>query len=180
MLKRCWLAVVLLLALFAAPGRAEAQYYFQLSDLETLFVHNQQFFELDDEGFGNPSLNHLHFASIDTTTGAFTGYIWAPQVVPAIPQMTMPVSGTNTIHPDIGSFGIPAHTGNYYEISFGWSYSQPCFFQSASYEGAITFHGYIGGKMQGNIAGSINVHTNACEVADFPYNPQPFSGILVK
>ncbi|GGF07140.1 hypothetical protein GCM10011611_10750 [Aliidongia dinghuensis] len=180
MLKRCWLALLLLLAVLAAPGRAEAQYYFSLSDLEKLFVQDQQYFVLDDEGFGDPSVNHLHFSHIDTTTGNFTGYIWAPQIVPAIAKKSLPVSGTITINPDSfigGLFG----TGNYYGISFSWDDNSTfCFDQSASYTGAITFRGYRGGKMQANIAGSIDASWAECQIGPVNFSPIAFSGVLVK
>lgn len=180
MLKRSCLAAVLLLAALLSPNRAEAQYYFSYGDLAAIFVQNQQYFVLDDEGFGNPSFNHLHFAKIDTTTGDFTGALWAPTVVPTMPQVMVPVSGKLTIHTDVGDYGFSAGTGNYYEIEFSWQYSSPCALEQASYAGAITFRGYRGGKMQANIAGTINVTRGACLIASFPFSPQTFSGVLVK
>jgi hypothetical protein len=180
MLKHPCLAAVLLLAAWLGPLRAQAEYTFSLSDLAAIFVQNQQYFILDDEGFGDPSLNHLHFTKIDTTTGDFTGAIWAPVVAPAIPQMTLPVTGKLTIHPDVGDFGFSAGTGNYYEISFSWQYTPACEVQQATYTGGITFRGYVGGKMRATIAGTTDVVRGSCLIGSFPFAPQPFSGILVK
>ena len=180
MLKRCCLAAVLFLVALVHPGRAEAQYYFQLSDLEKLFVEDQQYFVLDNEGFGDASLNHLHFAHIDTTTGAFTGYLWAPQVVPAIPQMTIPVSGTITINTDFGGHGFSYGVGNFYQIAFSWDYRANCFDETASYTGGITFRGYRGSKMQASISGTVDVQPGACLVGAFEFTPETFSGVLVK
>ncbi|GGF07145.1 hypothetical protein GCM10011611_10760 [Aliidongia dinghuensis] len=180
MLKRCWLALLLLLAVLTAPGRAEAQYYFTLSDLDTLFVKNHLYFALDNEGLGNPSANHLHFVRIDTTTGNFTGYIVMPQVLPSFQSMNVPVTGTITINSDVGDHGYSFGTGNNYGITFSWTYTTDCFEQGASYTGAITFVGYRDGKMLANIAGTFNSDWVQCVSGGVNLGPEPFSGVLVQ
>ncbi|MEI9984649.1 MAG: hypothetical protein WDN69_16455 [Aliidongia sp.] len=94
--------------------------------------------------------------------------------------MTVPVTGKLTIHSNIGSFGIPAGQGYYYEIAFTWARGDACYGQDSSYKGAITFRGYVGAKMQGNVAGMIWSTESPCGGGDMPYSPQPFSGILTK
>ncbi|MEI9984648.1 MAG: hypothetical protein WDN69_16450 [Aliidongia sp.] len=87
MLKRSCLAVLSLLAVSSSPGRADTTgYYFTYGDLEKIFVENQQYIVLDDEGVNGASLNHLHFTTIDVTDGVFTGSLWAPVIQPAVPQ----------------------------------------------------------------------------------------------
>lgn len=180
MLKRCGLALLLFLAVLAVPGRAEAQYYYTLSDLETLFVKDHLYFALDNEGLGNPSVNHLHFVRIDTTTGNFTGYIVEPQVLPSIQPLNVPVTGTITINSDVGDHGYSFGTGNNYGISFSWTYGTFCYEQGASYTGAITFVAYRGGKMLANIAGTFTSGWSECVAGGVTLGPQPFSGVLVQ
>jgi len=181
MLKRSCLAVLLLLALWSSPAPADTTgYSFTYADLQTIFVQNQQYFVLDDNGLGDASLNHLHFTSIDPTDGVFTGTLWAPQVLPALAQVTVPVAGKLTIHTDINVGGFSSGQGYYYEIEFFWAHADACEGQQASYKGAITFRGYQGAVMQANVAGTIHSSESACGGGDLPYSPQPFSGTLVK
>jgi hypothetical protein len=179
MLKRCGLAFLLFLAVLAIPGRAEAQYYFTLNDLETLFVKDHLYFALDNEGLGDPARNHLHFVRIDTTTGDFTGYIVEPQVLPSLPPVNVAVTGTFTINSDTFQ-GFSFGTGNNYGISFSWTYSTYCAQQGASYTGAITFVGYRDGKMLANTAGTFYSYWEECTAGGITLGPQPFSGVLVQ
>ena len=181
MLKRSCLAAGLCLAILSGPvGAQVAPYYFSYADLEKIFVQNQQYFVLDDEGFNDPSLNHLHFTSMDTTTGAFTGTLWAPVLLPAVPQQVVPVAGTLTIHPGVSSLGISTDQGDHFEIAFSWTLNGICQGQQASYRGAIAFLGYQGAKMRANVAGVITSIWSGCGIGILPYSPQPFSGSLVK
>ncbi|HEV2673511.1 MAG TPA: hypothetical protein VGV37_03150 [Aliidongia sp.] len=181
MLKRSCLAAGLFLAVLTQPVSAQvAGYHFTYADLQKIFVQNNQYFVLDDEGFIDPTLNHLHFTSIDTTTGAFTGSLWAPTLLPPIPQQTVPVSGTITIYSDISDLGLSAGFGNSYAISFSWTLNGICQGQQAFYDGAIVFRGYQGAKMRGNLAGTITSYYSACGIGILPYSPQPVSGILTK
>lgn len=181
MLKRSCLAVLLFLVLWSSPARADLTgYYFTYADLEKIFVQNQQYFVLDDGGVNDASINHLHFTTIDATDGVFTGSLWAPAVQPAVPAVSVPVTGKFTIHSDIGSFGIPSGQGYYYEIAFTWARGDACEGQEASYKGAITFRGYQGAQMRANVAGMIHSTESPCGGGDMPYSPQPFSGKLTK
>ena len=181
MLKRSCLAALLFLALTSGSAKADfAGYYFTYADLQQIFVQSQQYFVLDNDGTVDPSLNHLHFTNIDVTDGMFTGTLWAPVVQPDVPQVTVPVAGKLTIHTDVGPFGIPSGQGLYYEIAFFWAHANDCDSQYMSYDGAIRFRGYVGGKMQANIAGTIRSTVPDCGYVDYPFSPQPFSGKLTK
>ena len=181
MLKRSCLAAGLCLAVLAGPAQAQVvPYYFSLADLEKIFVENKQYFVLDDEGFDDASFNHLHFTTIDTTTGAFTGAIWAPELLPAAAQQVIPVTGMLTIHQGSSYIGPLSPSGNHYEIEFSWTISSICSTNTASYHGAIAFLGYQGAKMRGTIAGKITSNYSACGISTLPYSPQPFSGVLTK
>jgi hypothetical protein len=186
MRKQFYLAAGLGLAVLAGlpQGQARAQvapYYFTLSDLRTIFVANQQYFDLNNEGFEDPSVNHLHFTTIDTTTGAFTGSIWAPTVDPGLSPQLVPVTGTITIHPGTTNLGISTGGGNHYEIEFSYEVSNICTFHDATYHGAFAFLGYQGSAlMHGNIAGTIQSVLSGCGIGAIPSTPQPFSGLLVK
>ncbi|HEV2673510.1 MAG TPA: hypothetical protein VGV37_03145 [Aliidongia sp.] len=182
MLKRSWLAVILgFLVFLPASARADTTgYTFTYADLQKIFVQNQQYFVLDDDGANDASLNHLHFTSVDATDGVFTGALWAPVVVPAVAPVTVPVFGKLTIHTDLGIFGLSSDHGYYYEITFFWAHGDACEGQQASYKGAITFRGYQGGVMRGNVAGVIRSTLGTCGGGDLPSSPQPFAGKLTK
>ncbi len=191
MLRQTSLGVLLVL-LTSTSGQAQsmpgrAAYYFSYADLEKIFVQNQQYFVLDNNGTNNPSLNHLHFTSMDTTNGMFTGTLWAPVVQPALPEVTVPIAGKITSHSDFGTFGLNSG-GYYYSITFFWGWTNPCHGQNAAfqdtqeaqYDGAIVFRGYQGAKMQANIAGVLRSSQANCGGGDEPFSPQPFSGTLTK
>ena len=160
------------------PGAA----FYTLTDLQTIFVQNQQYFVLDTEGTGNTQLNHLHFSRIDTTTGDFTGVLAGPTVPEtfSVPAQTVLVTGTITVAPgnDDGFNAI----GNFYGITFSWNLAvPPCEDTGASYTGAMTFQGYEGsGKMHAVIAGIENASWGACGEGSATFSPLPFSGQLTK
>ncbi|MEI9984650.1 MAG: hypothetical protein WDN69_16460 [Aliidongia sp.] len=134
MLKRSCLAAGLCLATLSTPAGAQVvPYNLSYPMLEQIFVQNQQYFVIDDEGFNDPSLNHLHFTTLDTTTGAFTGTLWPPVLLPAVPQQTVPVSGTFTIHPGVSALGDATDLGDHLEIAFSWTINGICTGQQASY-----------------------------------------------
>ena len=182
--KNGWAVAAILVALnaFATPASAQSAYYLALSDLKMLFVTQQQYFILDTEQSLDASLNHLHITQLDTTTGAFTGEIWAPIVPPygSIPQLTLPVTGTITV--DAAVFGPSYGYGNFYQIAFSWQYTpNECETEIASYAGAITFLGYQGsGKMHAAIGGTVATEYGGCLVGGFNLGPVPFSGQLTK
>jgi len=181
MLKRSCLAAALWFAILTSPASAQTTgYYFTYADLQKIFVENQQYFVLNDEGFNNPALNHLHFTAIDTNTGAFTGTLWAPVLQPNEPQTVVPVTGSLTIHDGVSSLGLSSDNGNYYEIAFSWILNGTCQGTEASYHGAISFRGYQGAKMTGLVGGTVTSTYSACGIGILPYSPQPFSGILTK
>ena len=168
---------------FASPAAAQQGVsYLALSDLKALFVTQQQYFILDAEASQNQSLNHLHITQLDTTTGNFSGEIWAPQVPPygSVPQATFPVTGTIT--DTVAQFGPSYSYGNFYQISFSWNYRpNECEDETATYTGSIQFLGYQGsGKMHGIIGGSVVTDYSGCLVGGFELGPVPFSGVLTK
>jgi len=173
----------MLVALLAQPAAAQQGVSFMtLSDLATLFVTNEQYFILDTEGSQAASLNHLHITHIDTTSGNFQGVIWAPQVPPygSVPQVTLPVTGTLAVTQ--AQFGPSYGYGNFYQISFSWTYTpNECEDETATYTGTIQFLGYQGsGKMHGVIGGSVATGYGGCLVGGFELGPVPFSGVLTK
>jgi YVTN family beta-propeller protein len=156
-----------------------------LSTLENLFVVQQQYFVFDSESSSNPQLNHLHITQLNTTTGAFSGNIFAPTVPPFIvPQQTLPVTGTITVTPDVLNAGQSFETADFYQIAFSWSFAEAalsCQTETASYTGAITFLGYEGsGKMHATIAGTVLANTGGCATSGVHLGPVPFSGQLTK
>lgn len=156
--------------------------FMTLSDLKTLFVTQQQYFIFDAEASQNASLNHLHITQLDTTTGNFSGQIWAPQVPPygTVPQVALPVTGTIAVA--VAQFGPSYSYGNFYQISFSWTYApNECEFETATYTGSIQFLGYqSSGKMHGIIGGSVATGYSGCLVGGFDLGPVPFSGVLTK
>ncbi|MEI9983948.1 MAG: hypothetical protein WDN69_12505 [Aliidongia sp.] len=167
---------------FANPAAAQSASFLALSDLKTLFVTQQQYFILDTEQSMNASLNHFHITQLDTTTGNFTGTIWAPIVPPygSIPQLTLPVTGTIAL--DAAQFGPSYSYGNFYGITFTWQYTpNECETEIATYTGAISFLGYQGsGKMHAAIGGTVATEYGGCLVGGFDLGPVPFSGVLTK
>jgi hypothetical protein len=182
------LALLIAVAAFAgSPTRAAAQapVSYTLSDLKNLFVVQQQYFILDNEQSVDVSLNHLHITALDTTTGEFSGAIWAPVIEPfVVPQINLPVLGTITI------YATGTALGSFYGIAFNWSYigsqcptgsrlGNP--FEDGMYTGAITFLGYQGsGKMHALIAGTASPGYGECTGDEFVLGPIPFSGLLTK
>ncbi|MEI9982056.1 MAG: hypothetical protein WDN69_01855 [Aliidongia sp.] len=174
-------------ALDPSTGAVHAVLWLQatLGDLENLFVTQQQYFDIDDEQSVAASLNHLHITALDPVSGTFQGSIWAPVVPPsAVPQVTLPVTGTITIAP------TGTALGSFYGISFTWSYSGAAckagstltaVSETARYTGAITFLGYQGsGKMHATIAGTVAPEYGDCALGKIALNPIPFSGQMVK
>lgn len=173
-------AAAVLMAL-AQPAAAQGVSFLTLDDLKTLFVTQQQYFILDAEASQNPALNHLHITQLDTTTGNFQGEIWAPQVPPygSVPQTTFPVTGTLSVA--VAPNGPSGGYGNFYQISFSWTYAVQCENEVASYTGSIQFLGYQNsGKMHGVIGGSETTQYGGCLVGGFDLGPVPFSGVLTK
>jgi hypothetical protein len=183
----CWGAVALLAALivFGTPASAQpiapGAVFYTLTDLQTIFVRNQQYFVFDNEGTSNPQLNHLHIAQLNTTTGAFEGQLVSPTLPEtfSVPVQAAVITGTITINPGTDS---DIATGNFYGISFSWALTVgACEDLGADYTGAITFQGYEGsGKMHAVIAGTENANWGACGVGSAVFNPLPFSGQLTK
>jgi probable HAF family extracellular repeat protein len=174
-------------ALDPGTGAVHAVLWLQatLSDLKTLFVTQQQYFDIDDEQSVNASLNHLHITALDPVSGNFQGSIWAPVLPPAaVPQVTLPVTGRITLSP------TGTALGSFYGITFTWSYSGAAckagstltaVSETASYTGAITFLGYQGsGKMHATIAGTVAPVYGDCALGKIALNPIPFSGQMVK
>ncbi|MEI9982055.1 MAG: hypothetical protein WDN69_01850 [Aliidongia sp.] len=173
------------LATLPAPAAAQAPVSYTLNDLKNLFVVQQQYFILDNEQSVAASLNHLHITALDTTTGEFSGLIWAPVIEPfVVPQINLPVLGTITID------ATGTALGSFYGITFNWSYiGSPCLagsrlanpFEDGMYTGAITFLGYQGsGKMHALIAGTASPGYGECTGDEFVLGPIPFSGLLTK
>lgn len=169
---------------FAASAQSNPPaYYFTLSDLQNFFVTQQQYFVFDNEGTGDTTINHLHIYSLDTSTGDFTGAIYAPLVPPyVLPEVAVPVTGTITINSDVGGYGFSFGVGDFYQIAFNWTYNpNECYAEAASYAGAMSFQGYEGsGKMHAIIAGTVTASYGACLVGGATFGPIPFSGQLVK
>jgi hypothetical protein len=179
------LPIVGLALVCAAPAAAQAPVSYTLSQLETLFVAQQQYFVLDNEGSVDASLNHFHIYALDTTTGEFSGAIWAPVVAPyVVPQTTLPVLGMITVE------ATGTALGNFYGITFNWSYTGAVCppgsgrgnpFEVGLYTGAITFLGYQGtGKMHALIAGTVSPGYGECNGDEFVLGPIPFSGLMTK
>jgi len=156
-----------------------------LADFATLFVTDQQYFMLDDEQTGNAALNHLHITTLDQATGNFTGSIWAPTLLPGlVPAVTLSVTGKISIGQNL------ARVGNFYSISFTWTYQGsacqpgapvPAAAETATYTGGITFLGYQGsGQMHATIGGTIAGNYADCALGNIALGPLPFSGQLTK